>query len=255
MSGSKNSGKFWFLCLDARQIGRRVGMFTLFGVWIMSLVFAITLPYWRSTIDVMVMGESAPQAIYRGDPAQPLMSFAVNVDWGQEVLPDMLRIFEKENVRVTFFVTGRWAKLYPDVLREMAEAGHEIANHGMQHDHPLQLGDWALTMHILENQKLLTEIIGSPVQLYAPPYGEVDRRIVATANNLGFHTIMWTIDTIDWQEPSVETTVRRVVDKAENGAIVLMHPKPNTAKALPQMIEGLRQKGFLLVPIGHLLKQ
>ena len=231
-----------WIVLDIRQIWRRVGTLALLGVWFLSLVFAITLPYWRSSIDVMVMSDKA------------LMSFAVNVDWGEEVLPEMLATLKAHGVHVTFFVTGRWAKLFPNMLRQMAQAGHEIANHGMKHDHPLQLGDWELTMHVLENQKLLTEIVGNPIPLYAPPYGEVDRRIAATVKNLGFRTIMWTIDTIDWQEPSIETTIRRVVDKAQNGAIVLMHPKPNTAKALPQIIEGLRQKGFQLVSVGELLK-
>lgn len=243
-----------WIVIDIRQTWRRVGMLALLGVWFLSLVFAITLPYWRSGIDVMVMSDASPDPVYCGDPDKALMSFAINVDWGQEVLPDMLATLKAHNVYVTFFVTGRWAKLYPDMLRQIAEAGHEIANHGMKHDHPQQLGDWALTMHVLENQKLLTEIVGNPVPLYAPPYGEVDRRIAATVKNLGFRTIMWTIDTIDWQEPSVEITVRRVVDKAQNGAIVLMHPKPNTAKALPQIIEGLRQQGFQLVPIGELLR-
>ena len=66
---------------------------------------------------------------------------------------------------------------------------------------------------------------------------------------------MWTIDTIDWQEPSVETTIDRVISKAQNGGIVLMHPKPNTVEALPQIIEGLHNKGYQLVPVGKLLEE
>ena len=91
--------------------------------------------------------------------------------------------------------------------------------------------------------------------MFAPPYGEVDRRVVAAADALGYRTIMWTIDTIDWQEPSVETTIARVMNKAQNGGIVLMHPKVKTVRALPAIIEGLRQKGFKLLPVGELLQE
>ena len=249
----RRSAKLWVVCLNVNQVWRKLGIMALLGVWMVSLVFAITLPYWRSSINVMVMGEASSEPVYRGDPAKRFMSLIINVDWGQEVLPEMLAVLQEHDVHVTFFVTGRWARLNPELLRQMAQAGHEVANHGMKHDHPLKLSDWELTMHILENHKLLTEIVGNPMQLYAPPYGEVDRRIAATVKNLGFRTIMWTIDTIDWQEPSVETTITRVLDKAQNGAMVLMHPKPNTVKALPRIIEGRRQKGFRLVPVGELL--
>ena len=246
--------KPWVVSIDLKKMRSQVGVLALLSLWVLSLAFAVTIPYWRSNVDVMVMTDAVIDPVYKGSPDKPLMSFGVNVDWGEDILPEMLQIFKEHNIFVTFFVTGRWAGLHGDTLKQMAAAGHEIANHGYKHDHPFNLGEWDLTMHILENQKLLQDIVGNPAMLYAPPYGEVDRRIAQTAKGLGFRTIMWTIDTIDWQEPSVQTTVSRVVDKAENGAIVLMHPKPNTAKALPIMIEGLKKQGFQLVPVGKLLE-
>lgn len=255
MTRGRKPNALWIACINLHEVGRKLGVVLLVSVWLASLVFAITLPYWRSNIDVMGFGNVITDPLYRGDPNKPLMSFTVNVDWGQEVIPAMLETLQEYDVRVTFFVTGHWAKQYPDLVLQMAEAGHEVANHGMRHEHPTQLSDWDLTMLILENQKLIGGLIGAPSPFFAPPYGEVDRRVVATARNLGYRTIMWTIDTIDWQEPSVETTVSRVVSKAQNGGIVLMHPKPNTVKALPTIIEGLRQRGYQLVPVGCLLQE
>jgi len=236
-------------------VGRRLGVMVLIFVWLVSLVFAATLPYWRSSVDVMGLGSVSIDPVYRGDSGKPLISLTVNVDWGQEVLPAMLTTLRDWDVKVTFFVTGRWAKQYPDLVKQMLKEGHEVGNHGMRHDHPQQLSDWDLTMLILDNHKLLISLVENPAPLFAPPYGEVDRRIAATARALGYRTIMWTIDTIDWQEPSVETTVNRVLNKAQNGGIVLMHPKPNTIKALPQIIEGLRRKGYQLLPVGKLLNE
>ena len=138
-------------------------------VWLVSLAFAVTLPYWRSSVDVMGLSEISMDPIYRGNADRPLMSLTVNVDWGQEVLPDMLATLKEHDVKVTFFVTGRWAKQFPDLLKQMAEAGHEIANHGMKHAHPKQLSDWDLAMLILENDKLLKGIVGEPSPLFALP--------------------------------------------------------------------------------------
>ena len=247
--------RFIFVCISARGLQQRIGVVALLSVWLACLVFAATLPYWRGRIDVLGPSRAETNPGYRGGPHKPLMSLSVNVDWGQEVLPDMLDTLAEYGVRVTFFVTGHWARQYPELVRRMASEGHEVANHGMRHDHPTQLSDWDLTMLILENHNLLKTIVDEPTPLFAPPYGEVDRRVVAAADALGYRTIMWTIDTIDWQEPSVETTIARVMNKAQNGGIVLMHPKINTVKALPAIIEGLRQKGFELLPVGELLDE
>jgi len=247
--------RFWIICFSLQDVWQRLGILTLFSIWLASLLLAVTLPYWRSSIEVMGLSSPNVDPVYRGDPSKPYVSFAINVDWGQEVLPAMFDVLRDHDVKGTFFVTGRWARLYPDLVRQMVQAGHEVANHGMQHHHPKELGDWELTMLLLENHRLLTSLVGKPALLFAPPYGEVDRRIVQTARNLGYRTVMWTIDTIDWQEPSVETTMQRVLSKVQNGAIVLMHPKPNTVKALPGIIEGLRRQNFQIVPVGKLLEE
>lgn len=195
------------------------------------------------------------QPIYRGPSDKKRMALTVNVDWGQEVLPGMLKVFEREGVKITFFLTGRWAKKYPEEAKALADAGHEIANHGLKHDHPKQLSEWELTKLICDNGELLKSITGRCSPLFAPPYGEVDTRIAAVAARNGYKTVMWTIDTIDWRDPSPEAIVQRVVGNAVPGAIVLMHPKPNTLKALPVMINQLKNKGYELVTVSKLLER
>ena len=251
---SKAGRRFVLVCISAKALRQRIWIAALFSIWLACLILAAALPDWRS-LDVLGLSSPGLNPVYRGDPSKPLMSLSVNVDWGEEVLPDMLDILGKYGVKVTFFVTGRWAVQYPELVKRMAEEGHEVANHGMRHARPTQLSDWDLTMLILENHNLLKEIVDAPSPLFAPPYGEVDSRVTAAAAALGYRTIMWTIDTIDWQEPSVETTIARVMNKAQNGGIVLMHPKVNTVRALPAIIEGLRQKGFKLLPVGELLQE
>lgn len=248
--------EFWILCISLEQVKqwRGVTVFLLISVLAATLIVSCPPPDEVQDVDAVGVCNADQQPVYRGNPHVPLMSLTINVDWGQEVLPEMLEVLQEKETKVTFFVTGRWAKQYPEMVKRFAADGHEVGNHGMKHAHPRSLSDWDLAQLIVENEKLLQEIIGECPRLFAPPYGEVDERVAVTAAQLGYRTIMWTIDTIDWQNPSVETTVRRVLDRAQNGGIVLMHPKPNTVRALPRIIDGLRRQGYALVTVTELLE-
>lgn len=195
------------------------------------------------------------QIVYSVPTTERLLSFAVNIDWGEEFLPGMLELFAQHAVQVTFFPTGRWAGLHPETVRQLVAAGHELGNHGYRHDHPKSLGDTALTEHIVQNQSQLRDIAGIDTVLYAPPYGEVDERIARIAAAAGHWTIMWTVDTIDWQRPAPSVIVQRVVPRVQPGTIVLMHPTEPTLAALPTIIESLLADGWKIVPVGSLIEQ
>lgn len=194
------------------------------------------------------------QIIYSVPTTKRVLSFAVNIDWGEEFLPGMLELFARHDVKVTFFPTGRWAGLHPETVRQLVEAGHELGNHGFRHDHPKSLGDGALREHILQNQVQLREIAGVDTDLYAPPYGEVDERIARVAADTGHWTIMWTVDTIDWQRPAPSIIIQRVVPRVQPGTIVLMHPTEPTLAALPEIVETLQADGWQIVPVGTLIR-
>lgn len=197
--------------------------------------------------EVSSYGETlTKEPIYRGDEDSKYIAFACNVDWGNEVLPDILEILEKENIKITFFVTGRWAKEFPDSMQEIVDGGHEIGSHGYKH-----LDYEFLTLEQNEEQiKTADEIISQYTEeeltLFAPPSGSFNKNTLIAAEKLGYKTILWTIDTIDWRAGSTkDVIVDRVLKKDDfNGAIVLIHPMPETAKALPILIKSMRDKGL-----------
>nr|MBO2472018.1 polysaccharide deacetylase [Bacillota bacterium] len=195
------------------------------------------------------------EPVYAVPVAERLVALTFNVDWGTEFVPGLLDVLDARGVRATFFPTGRWAEAEPELVREIARRGHELGNHGYRHDHPKQLNDAALRDHIVRTQRLLRELTGAETRLYAPPYGEVDARIARIAAEAGHWTIMWTLDTIDWQRPQPETIVRRVVPRVQPGAIILMHPTEPTLAALPHILERLLAEGWRFVPVGTLLER
>lgn len=174
---------------------------------------------------------------------------------GEKYLPGMLRILHENQVKVTFFVTGKWARKCPDLLQEMAAMGHEIGNHGYNHAHPKQLSNEALAKLIKDNEELIYKVTGQRTKLFAPPYGEVDSRITKVASKLGYDTIMWSADTVDWQRPSPDIIVQRVMAKIDDGGIILMHPTEPTLYALEDIINNLRQRGYEIVTVSELISK
>ncbi|HEY8416996.1 MAG TPA: polysaccharide deacetylase family protein, partial [Limnochordales bacterium] len=190
--------------------------------WLRIMLVAVAaLVVWQAEGPVPVpagappvtLGLDARKPVYSVPVRERLVSFAVNVDWGDEYLPGMLSVLAEREVHVTFFPTGRWAAARPDLVRQMVEGGHELGNHGYRHDHPKALTDQQLAELIVRNRELLAELAGVETALFAPPYGELDPRIVRIAADTGHWTIMWTVDTVDWRRPPPEAIVQRVLSR------------------------------------------
>ena len=211
-----------------------------------------------------IMASKAPhlKPIEQIKTDQKVMALTINVDWGEEYIPAILDVLDKGKARVTFFVTGRWAKKNPELLKMMADRGHQIENHGYSHPHPDQLSVEANQEEIKKTESIIEGIIGRKTHFYAPPYGERGVTGLRAADELGYQTILWTLDTVDWRvESSPEIIAQRILNPAirfgikpnKVGALVLMHPKANTLKALPVIIDQLTREGFIFLTLDGLI--
>jgi len=165
-----------------------------------------------------------------------------------------LSILKKYNLKATFFLTGRWAANNLDLVRNIYNEEHEIGNHGMQHMHLKNMKSENLKKLIKDNENLIFSLCGYRMNLFAPPYGEVDKRIVEIASELGYNTIMWSADTIDWQRPDPRIIIERALNKIDDGGIILMHPTEATVKALPEIIQRLDKRSYNIVKISTLIR-
>ena len=104
-----------------------------------------------------------------------------------------------------------------------------------------------------DTDQAIQKAIGKTSNLFAPPSGAYNQKVVDQAKLKNKYTILWTLDTVDWKRPSAATIVSRIVTRAQNGALVLMHPTAPTAQALKGMIPKLKSKGFELVTVSELL--
>ncbi|HWJ02167.1 MAG TPA: polysaccharide deacetylase family protein [Verrucomicrobiae bacterium] len=232
------------------------------GLIVMGLVLTLGLTMGSQRI-FKSLPTTAPGPISGIQTNERVMALTINVDWGGEVIPGMLEVLKKENVKATFFVSGRWAKNNPELLKTMAAEGHQIENHGYSHPHPDRISVDENKREILRTEQVIEGLTGKKTTFFAPPYGEKGASGLRAANELKYITTLWTLDTVDWREDStVELIVQRVVypqvklgvKPEKKGAIVLMHPKPNTVKALPVIITSLKQEGFRFVSISQLME-
>jgi len=192
--------------------------------------------------------------IYRGNPHRAQVTLMINVAWGNEELAQMLDILDAEGVRATFFLVGRWAERFPDLARAVAERGHEIANHGYSDAVSIgALGYAEARADLQRAHEVITEVTGQAPRWFSPHRGELSEALLQACRDLGYRLFLWTIDTIDWQDPDRATLLARVLDRAAPGALVLMHPRAVTVAALPDLVRGLRQRGLEPVSLGTLL--
>lgn len=195
------------------------------------------------------------EEVSRGDPNRAVVALMFNVAWGEEYLDRILDQLEQNGARSTFFFDGAWVEKFRGRVRAIADRGQEIANHGYRHDHILELPEHEVKNLIQKNEDLLRSVTGrEPARLFAPPYGERNALTIRAAAELGYYTVMWTIDTLDWRHPPPEEIAEKVLSRVKNGALVLMHPTEQTVKALDLLLPELRAKGFQLVTVSEAIE-
>ena len=192
--------------------------------------------------------------IFQGNPAKKQIALVINVAWGNTELVEILEILERHTITASFFLVGRWADAFPELVREIHKYGHELGNHAYSDPHLPKLSAKKIAEEIIRTTAAIQAAVGeTPVEYFSPPYNDYNQVVLEVAAELGYTTVLCSLDTADWLRPGVERIVRRIVPKAHNGAIVLMHPTEQTPAALELIIPGLLDLGYDLVTVGQLL--
>lgn len=195
------------------------------------------------------------EAVYAGDRDLNKVSLMVNVYWGDEFLLPMLDVFKEKNCTTTFFVGGVWASKNAEMLNTIIEYGHEIGNHGYYHKDQNKISAEENYKEISQTHQIVKSLSGVEMTLFAPPSGAYNDTTLSVATSLGYKTIMWTRDTIDWRDQDRNLIIDRATKNARGGDLVLMHPTAKTLEALPEIIDTLNAKGLEIAPVSMALGQ
>ncbi len=206
----------------------------------------------RTAIQVNAGERHIPVYCVETDKKQVSLSF--DAAWGNDETPKLLDILSKYNVKSTFFLVGDWVRQYPDDVKKISAAGHDIGNHSDTHPYMTKLtgDDMHSEVEICNNE--VKKLTGKNPTLFRPPYGDYDNNVVDCVNSMGMYCVQWSIDSLDWQDPSPAEILEKVKSNLAPGAIILMHNgAKNTPEALPQVIEYIKSQGYEIVPISQLL--
>ncbi len=192
--------------------------------------------------------------IYRVDRSDNLISISFDCAWGDEYTDELLSVMDEYDVKCTFFAVEFWTKKYPERIKAISEAGHEIGTHSATHPHMSKMSKEKIAEELKSSAAAITEITGKKVELFRAPFGEYDNEVISAAKELGLFTVQWDVDSLDWKNLSSREIADRIIKRTKSGSIILCHNNGlHTAESLPQIFSALKAKGFKFVPIGELI--
>ena len=240
-----------------------LGMQYVLMVLVVFAVVAADKHMEKKTVPVFNIGYLAQSGkmqkrlpIYSVDIPDKKLAISFNAAWGAEDTDILLKILADNDVLTTFFVCGSWVDKFPDDLKKLAAAGHDIANHGDKHAHVAQLNLEQNKQEIKGCHDKIKAVTGIEANLFRPPYGEYNNTVLDAAEALNYHTIQWDVDSHDWMAKGAEYELDRVLKNKnlKNGSIILFH---NGAKFTPQnldkIIKALKAQGYEIVPVSRLI--
>lgn len=182
------------------------------------------------------------------------VSLTFDAAWGNEDTQQLIDTFEKYGVKATFFVVGDWVEKYPESVRALHDAGHEVMNHSNDHAHFSKLSAQQIVENVSACNDKIESVTGVRPTLFRCPYGEYDDHVVQSLTDMGMYTIQWDVDSLDWKDLSASEILSRVKKGVQPGSIVLFHnAAKHTPEALGGVIEYLLAEGYEIVPVSELL--
>lgn len=192
--------------------------------------------------------------IYSVQTSEKKVAFTMNCAWNADDIDSILKTLEKNKVKITFFMVGDWIEKFPEAAKKIHEAGHEIASHSNTHPHVNNLSYEENIEEIEKCNDKIESITGKRTKIYRAPYGEYNNTVIQAAQDKGYYTIQWSLDTLDYTGLTNEQMWARLEEKIKPGDIILSHNgTEHTADSLDSILKNIKNKGLEVVPVSELI--
>lgn len=157
----------------------------------------------------------------------------------------------KRQVKASFFITGKNAESYPELVKRMHEEGHLIGNHTYSHLQLNRSNRELFKEELVKTNDIIREITGEEVVYVRPPYGSWDKSF---EEELSMFPVLWTIDPLDWCTGDAACVINKVVPKVKENSIILLHDEyDSTVTAALQIVDELQKQGYEFVTVDEIL--
>jgi len=217
-----------------------------------SIVFIFVSVFWAEPA-----GASPSQLVKRAG-GSGMVSLTFDDSESADNVYAVLRILAQNNIKATFFITGKGAAAHPDLVKAISDAGHEIGSHSYSHKAYTGFSYSQMQADLNRANEIILNITGKSAKpLFRPPYGSLNSAVLQAVGDAGYtKTVIWSVDTRDWKGASASSIYWSVMNNTAPGAIILMHCNTgavNTKYALQNVIDGLREKGYGFTTVSGLL--
>ncbi|HHT85250.1 MAG TPA: polysaccharide deacetylase family protein [Firmicutes bacterium] len=202
----------------------------------------------------LAMGTEMP--VFYVETDRKAMALTFDISWGDKTPEKVLDVLSQHNQKATFFLSGPWANHYKSIVSRIVQDGHEIASHGQEHVNLSQESKEQIKKNIQSAHDILINLTDTEPRYFRPPNGDYDDLVVLTARELGYETVIWAVDSLDWKNPGASYIVERVSRLSFPGAILLFHASDSakqTHEALPMVLENLKAAGYEIMTLGELM--
>lgn len=183
-----------------------------------------------------------------------VVAISFDAAWGNEDTETLIKILDEYDVKTTFFVVGSWVDKYPDSVKQLSDAGHEVMNHSNSHPHMTALSKEEILLEVEKCDDKIEKITNKRPTLFRAPYGDYNNEVILALRESNHHTIQWDVDSLDWKNLSANEICERVISRVKPGSIVLFHnAAKNTPEALPKILKCLKEDGYKIVPVSELI--
>ncbi len=223
---------------------------------VVVIALLLSVVYLGKSEILPVSGTKRELPIYNVQKSENDKVVALSFDaaWGNEDTGQLIEIMNKYKVKTTFFVVGGWVDKFPESVKELADAGHEIMNHSDTHPYMTKISVEKMKEEVESCSEKIKRITGVKPILFRAPYGDYDNKVITTLRDIGYYTIQWDVDSLDWKDLSASEICDRVLKKVKPGSIVLFHnAAKHTPEALPAIIETLQKDGYKIVPVSEII--
>ncbi len=206
----------------------------------------------EQTIETAVATKELP--IYSVNTQEKKVAFTMNCAWEADDIDSILETLSKYKTHITFFMVGDFVKKYPEAVKKISDAGHEIGNHSDTHPHVNNLSLEKNIEQIQNCSNKIEQITGKKTTLYRGPYGEYNDTVIKAAKSQNHFAIQWNLDTLDYSGLTGEEMWKRLENKLAAGSIILSHNgTKHTADSLDMLLYNIQQKGYKIVTVSELI--
>lgn len=213
------------------------------------------LPYVDEYELEVMAGKKKELPVYSVQREDKKIALTIDAAWEDDKTPFILEELAKNNIKATFYLCGFWVEKYPEHVKAIHAAGHEIGNHSATHPHMNQLNAGKINDELKIYDDMIEKLTGVRSKTFRAPYGEYNDNVILTVRGAGYIPVQWSIDTIDWKpERSAQTILDTVIPKLAPGCIILCHNNGfKIQEYLPQLIKTALDKGYEFVTVSQLL--